>query len=62
MLYETLEVKTDFNWPWAILKHEHKIANIVYHGFEYSSNSIESILTWNFIWCNCNPIGKLQYL
>lgn len=62
ILYERLGANTDFNLPWATLTHEHKIVNIIYHGIEYSTNSIESRLTWNFILYNCKSIGKLQYL
>ena len=39
ILYERLRVNTDFNL------HEHKIVSIIYHGIEYSTNSIESKLT-----------------
>ena len=62
ILYERLRVNTDFNLPWATLTHEHKIVSIIYHGIEYPTNSIESRLTWNFIWYNYKSIGKLQYL
>ena len=62
ILYERLGANTDFHLPWATLTHEHKIVNIIYHGIEYSTNSIESRLTWNFILYNCKSIGKLQYL
>ena len=56
---KTVEVKTDFNWPWPTITDEHKIVNIIYHDIYYSTNSMEGILTWNFIWCNYKSIGKL---
>lgn len=35
-----MEMKTDFNWPWTTLMHEHKIVNIIYHDVDYTTNSI----------------------
>lgn len=46
MLSKTVEVKTDFSWPWATIIYEHKIVNIIYQDIYYCTNSIESILTW----------------